>query len=324
VNAKHLELYSIIAECNGARYPIAYCLLSTAELIEIGKHATALTAWVEQIKLKHGVNPHFTHVDQDMAEISTLRGVWDPKVALCWWHMRKAIHERLAKNKVSTTPYNAAQASEDFSFIDPTFQPLSKPNTKEHEGGIRDDFEPLTPAHDSPNSIQIYIPATLPKPSHVPQKSVHLVLGPSSVENSPRSSINMPVKITVPLLGCDKENVKASLQDREIEDKATSHTFCSEEFHQGIMDMVECHYHAHPLIPGHHHPSHEGVQEWAVRRMYQFCIKYDLCEVWAYLWENWYRKGRWELWACSKHDEIPVLKTTMILESQYVFNASIK
>jgi hypothetical protein len=52
--------------------------------------------------------------------------------------------------------------------------------------------------------------------------------------------------------------------------------------------------------------------------MYDFCVKNELHEMWAYLWENWYQKGCWELWAHSAHDLILVLKTTMILESQYM------
>ena len=45
----------------------------------------------------------------------------------------------------------------------------------------------------------------------------------------------------------------------------------------------------------------------------------DLQEAWAYLWENWYHMGHQELWAQSCFPEIPILKTTMILESQSVF-----
>ncbi|KAJ7868375.1 hypothetical protein B0H14DRAFT_2346627 [Mycena olivaceomarginata] len=51
--------------------------------------------------------------------------------------------------------------------------------------------------------------------------------------------------------------------------------------------------------------------------MYKFCIEHDLREVWAYVWESWYRKSHWELWARSAHPEIPALKTTMILESHW-------
>ena len=53
-----------------------------------------------------------------------------------------------------------------------------------------------------------------------------------------------------------------------------------------------------------------------------YCVVNDLREVWAYLWGNWYRPGRWELWARSSHEKIVVLKTTMILEAQYVSHSS--
>lgn len=78
--------------------------------------------------------------------------------------------------------------------------------------------------------------------------------------------------------------------------------------------MMEAHLCAHPLIPGSY-PSAEGINEWSVKQMYQFCFQMKMLETWAYLWENWYRKGHWELWAYSCHTEIPILKTTIILES---------
>ncbi|KAI9104887.1 hypothetical protein DFS34DRAFT_573088, partial [Phlyctochytrium arcticum] len=53
------------------------------------------------------------------------------------------------------------------------------------------------------------------------------------------------------------------------------------------------------------------------QNMYNYCEDNDLPEVWAYLWENWYRKGRWELWARCVHEEIPVLRTTMMIESHW-------
>ena len=80
--------------------------------------------------------------------------------------------------------------------------------------------------------------------------------------------------------------------------------------------MMATHLCAHLLIPGYAHPSPEGIQYWAVQQMYNFCVKHDLREVWAYLWENWYRTGCWELWARAACAEIPILRATMILESQ--------
>jgi hypothetical protein len=52
--------------------------------------------------------------------------------------------------------------------------------------------------------------------------------------------------------------------------------------------------------------------------MYSLCHEHELPELWAYLWEGWYRPSRWELWARSAGDLVPRLKTTMICEAQYV------
>jgi hypothetical protein len=105
-------------------------------------------------------------------------------------------------------------------------------------------------------------------------------------------------------------------EEEEEEEKATRRTFCPARFREHILNMMEKHYCAHPLLPGWAHPSPEGIKRWAVSQMYKFCVEHGLREVWAYLWENWYRSSRWELWARSMYAEIPVLKTTMILESQ--------
>jgi hypothetical protein len=102
----------------------------------------------------------------------------------------------------------------------------------------------------------------------------------------------------------------------EEDDAIGRRTFCPVEYRETIITMMEKHYCAHPSIPGYAAPDREAIRRWAVRQTYDFCVKNKLPEVWAYLWENWYRKGRWELWARSAHDLIPVLKTTMILESQ--------
>ena len=39
--------------------------------------------------------------------------------------------------------------------------------------------------------------------------------------------------------------------------------------------------------------------------------------LWAYLWVHWYRTEEWKLWARSASEEVPVLKTTMIIESHW-------
>ncbi|KAG6881352.1 hypothetical protein C0995_002229 [Termitomyces sp. Mi166 len=113
-NSKHLELYSIMAEYDNAGFPLTYCLLSTATSIDQGKRTKALTAWATCVRDHLGVNPSFAHVDKDMAEINTLRHVWKAKISLCWWHLRRAVRTRLAKGKLSTTPYDPKRAAFEF------------------------------------------------------------------------------------------------------------------------------------------------------------------------------------------------------------------
>lgn len=60
----------------------------------------------------------------------------EAKIQLCYWHLRKAARERLSKFKLTTTPYNVAQAHKEFSFIDITFRPSGTPDPNEHEGGM--------------------------------------------------------------------------------------------------------------------------------------------------------------------------------------------
>ncbi|KAH9080451.1 hypothetical protein EDB83DRAFT_2175802, partial [Lactarius deliciosus] len=95
-------------------------------------------------------------------------------------------------------------------------------------------------------------------------------------------------------------------------------TFCPIEQCAAIVNMMECHFCVHPLIPGYSALTPEGIKAWAVKQIYQFCVFHDLPNLWAYLWENWYRRGRWELWAwCAEPREIPRLKTTMFVEAHW-------
>ncbi|KAG1908348.1 uncharacterized protein F5891DRAFT_898681, partial [Suillus fuscotomentosus] len=94
--------------------------------------------------------------------------------------------------------------------------------------------------------------------------------------------------------------------------------YCAIQLHESVIVLIEHHFCAHPLIPGYSHPSTAGIRQWAVRQIYTFCKENDLCKVWAYLWENWYQCGQWELWAqAAASIKVPSLKTTMIMESHW-------
>ena len=100
-------------------------------------------------------------------------------------------------------------------------------------------------------------------------------------------------------------------------DEEVAPGFCPIEYRDTVIGIMERHFCAHPFIPGYSAQTPEGIKCWAVEQMYEFCVLHELPNLWAYLWENWYRCGRWELWARSGNPrEIPRLKTTMLVEGQ--------
>ncbi|KAJ6586656.1 hypothetical protein B0H10DRAFT_1832240 [Mycena sp. CBHHK59/15] len=306
-NSKHLELYSIMAEQDGAGFPLSYLLLSTATSIDQGKRRRALTAWAKCVRDTYGVIATFTHVDKDMAEIGMLKDVWNTKISLCWWHLRRAVRTRLASAKLATTPYDPGRAHAEFDFIDVAFVPAGQADGAEYEGGMPETITPVVPPSQQPrtmtmaNGLRITLPARQPLAS-TPKNAAP----PVTAVQTPRN------------VGADDAASASNEDGGAVEEKPTRRrTFCPADYRDPIVKMMEKHYCAHPLLPGYAHPSPEGIRRWAVLQMYKFCLEHDLREVWAYLWENWYRSSRWELWARSVHPEIPVLKTTMILESHW-------
>ncbi|KAJ6614377.1 hypothetical protein B0H10DRAFT_1803689 [Mycena sp. CBHHK59/15] len=306
-NSKHLELYSIMGEQDGAGFPLSYLLLSTASSIDQGKRRKALAAWAKCVRDTYGIIAKFTHVDKDMAEIGMLKDVWNAKISLCWWHLRRAVRTRLASAKLSTTPYDPGRAHAEFSFINLAFVPQGQADGGEYEGGVPDSVTPVVPASERPltmtmpNGLRITIPA---RPPLVRAGQPLAVVG--------ENGVTMPRADSTP-----DSDVVIESEEQEGTEKTTRRTFCPASYREPIVAMMEKHYCAHPLLPGYAHPSPEGIKRWAVLQMYRFCVDNGLREVWAYLWENWYRASRWELWARSVHAEIPVLKTTMILESHW-------
>lgn len=86
---------------------------------------------------------------------------------------------------------------------------------------------------------------------------------------------------------------------------------------QDIEDMFVRHFNAHPFIPSANGTlmSSAEIYRQAPSELYTWCFSKNFYQLWAYLWTNWYRPDQWKLWARSAYpQEIPVLKTTMIME----------
>lgn len=297
-----------MAEYDGAGFPLSYCVLSTASAITQGKRIHALAEWAKCIRDQYDIQPSFALIDKDMAEIAMLRdeGVWVLKILLCWWHLHRAVKERLERAKLETTPYDPQKAHDEFPFISPTIQPNHPGDDAEHEGGY--DTKALQP-QSRPNAIPLKItvpPGMRPVLALSKEMVGHYVNRSEGSEGLDLATTLPPIRIPAP---------KKSEWDIEALNMP-GRTFCLDEYRTPILEMLQRHYCAHPLIPGMSSPTPEGIREWAVKEMYQYCARNDLIEVWAYLWQNWYRTGRWELWARSTSPEIPRLTTTMIVESQ--------
>ena len=167
MNSRHLELYSVMAEHDNTGFPLSYCLLSTVTTIDLGKQTKALTAWAKCLKDKYGVNPKFVHVDKDMVEIGMVRVVWNAKISLCWWHLRRAVCTWLTNGKLSTTPYNVARARAEFLFIDFNFKPKGKADPKEFEGRAHANANNNEQASATTTTAASSSTATLPQIPHV-------------------------------------------------------------------------------------------------------------------------------------------------------------
>ena len=98
-----------------------------------------------------------------MTEIGMLHDVWVlVKIQLCWWHLWKAVCERLDKAKLSTMPYNPKRAWLEYHFIDLAFVPTGCTDPHEYECGLLDAPTAVThlmePPHSSPNTLSLRIP----------------------------------------------------------------------------------------------------------------------------------------------------------------------
>ncbi|CAG8751960.1 2910_t:CDS:2, partial [Gigaspora margarita] len=98
-----------------------------------------------------------------------------------------------------------------------------------------------------------------------------------------------------------------------------SFCFCPKELRPKIIEIMEQHMHLDSLIPntsGCYLTAHE-IWEQSTKQICEFCVYYDLKLLWIYLWEHWYRKELWILWAHCAYDKICIFRTTMLCESHW-------
>jgi hypothetical protein len=298
----------------GFGVPLAYCLLNTATSIAPLKRRNALEAFLAAVSDRYGLDPDIVLTDKDFAEIGAVRAVWPrAKHQLCYWHIRKAVRERMAMSKLSTALYHPFEANAEFGFISLDFLPRCGPDRKDPDSEKRN---ARAPAHHVSGPTQpptrlptITLPAT--QPAAVPTAAAAAPPGPPSPQAVRIGHILLlPTKAQLGESGEDAHVLEADIEKRAI--------FCPEDVRAGVVARMERHFCAHPLLPGTCAPTAADIRFWAVKSMYDYCAEHDLPKLWAYMWEGWYRPARWVLWARSAGPLVPRLKTTMLCESQYV------
>ncbi|KAJ2990392.1 hypothetical protein NUW54_g8481 [Trametes sanguinea] len=126
-NGGNFELFSAVADANGAGIPLAFLFIHTEkDANTAGAKQTVLERFLHELKAR-GVEPEYTLTDKDWSEINAMRSVWpDSKHQLCFWHALRALKQRLCKNKDAPAPYQPTEAKRQFSFIDEHFVPAAQ------------------------------------------------------------------------------------------------------------------------------------------------------------------------------------------------------
>lgn len=115
------------------------------------------------------------------------------------------------------------------------------------------------------------------------------------------------------------ERCQCELRSTTLEEKDCIET-SSIDVRYTVLEIFCLPYNAHLLIPDRNgtYRSPEAIHRESATEMYEWCRARNYYLLWAYLYVNWYKPGQWELWARSMNvQEIPVLKTTMVIESHW-------
>ncbi|KAH9924390.1 uncharacterized protein B0H18DRAFT_877978, partial [Fomitopsis serialis] len=100
--------------------------------------------------------------------------------------------------------------------------------------------------------------------------------------------------------------------------KKPGYQFCPPAHRLSILRLFAKHASQHSLLPERHGEKRtkDDIRRDAVEEMYRHCEVNHLCEVWAYLWNSWYSRKRWPLWARGAYSaSIPCKRTTMMVEA---------
>jgi hypothetical protein len=88
-----------------------------------------------------------------------------------------------------------------------------------------------------------------------------------------------------------------------------------------IIKLFVVHLHWHPFIHTLADAGYDATVDMKVNwkeqviEMHDLCKKLDESWAWEYLWRNWYRPDRWNIWARAVCKEIPIINSNALVEA---------
>ncbi|KIY68663.1 hypothetical protein CYLTODRAFT_252877 [Cylindrobasidium torrendii FP15055 ss-10] len=287
---------------NGQAVPLAFMFVTLLESAQEGTKGALLRQFIQAIT-HHCPNIMFTLSDKDILEIDGFRiEIPNAKHQLCYWHGIKYIEKRLGENRPPAA-YDPRIAHAVFDFVDPTWAPGVTMSWLE-DGVHPDDAEISEP----PETLKIKI------------NLATLTAEAISIPRVKTSALSKHCCAPLFVLRDGEERTPVWPAPPSLKDvRGDLCEFCPQEHRGPILEKWRLHLHQHPRIPLNDktgtHLSADEIHERAVRDIYDYCRKYGLAQVWAYLWNRWYTPKQWVLWARASCDAIPRVKTTMMVES---------
>ncbi|KAJ8469947.1 hypothetical protein ONZ51_g8667 [Trametes cubensis] len=370
-NGANFELFSAVADADGAGIPLAFLFICTRKEAAPGAKQLVLERFLSCLK-SLGVNPEFTLSDKDWSEINAMGAIWEKaKHQLCFWHALRALKKRLSQNKEAPGPYDAEAAHRLFGFINLDFVPVAQrgdqdeipapPEKPRPRVRLLVDGRPLVLTPSLPKLI--FTPEMIARAlDHCEDEDVDEDHGGArwvseEEEEEEEDDVESFLAEEDDLSDADtywaRRATRANTFEDEISDeddcankdrddlrrvvsegastgpppptqpagappKRAAYQFCPQAHRVLILRLFAKHASQHPLLPERHGQARSGedIYRDAVTEMYHHCKANNLPEVWAYLWNSWYCKSRWHLWARSAYPtSIPRKRTTMMVEA---------
>lgn len=120
--------------------------------------------------------------------------------------------------------------------------------------------------------------------------------------------------------GEDEDGPDWMFADDEKKAKDPTYTFCPAVHRKQILRLFTRHFCRHSMFKNQTRRQRQTpvqIRRGCVRQMYTFCKARGLREVWAYMWNQWYRPPMWRLWARSTSPRLSRLRTTMTTENHW-------